>query len=314
MYWKSTTLQTCRISSLSPMFKTHGWHLYSKAIRSMAHPFAPRYVAPPVNSALIATNRFQSLYADIALTIANYMMKAIKMQGSEIGLDVGDMKVDKPLIALPAGNPQLFRVSGLANWALNIVSLAFYSVNGRGDRKADHATCHVKLTSNQTWLQDWKRNAYLIKGRIASLHKGVDEGESNKLKRGLVYKLFGAIVDYDPQYQGMQEVILDSNELEATAKVTFQVSDGGYCFSPHWVDSLGHIAGFIMNGNDNVGSKSQVFINHGWEAMRCATTFAYGKTYQTYNKMQLVQGTLHTGDTYILEEDNIVAIFEGVKV
>ncbi|OBT76080.1 Type I Iterative Polyketide synthase (PKS) [Pseudogymnoascus sp. 05NY08] len=254
-----------------------------------------------------------SLYADIAMTIANYMMKAINMQGGEIGLDVGDMKVDKPLIALQAGNPQLFRVSGLANWALKTISLVFYSVNDQGGKKADHATCHVKLTSNQTWLQDWKRNAYLIKSRIASLQKCVDEGESNKLKRGLVYKLFGAIVEYDPQYQGMQEVILDSNELEATAKVTFQVGDGGYGFSPHWIDSLGHIAGFIMNGNDNVESKNQVFINHGWDAMRCATTFAHGKTYQTYNKMQLVDGTLYAGDTYILEEGNIAAIFEGVK-
>lgn len=249
------------------------------------------------------------------MTIANYMIKAINVHGgSEVGLDVGDMKVGKPLIALPAGNPQLFRVSGLADWASKTISLAFYSVNDQGGKKADHATCHVKLTSNQTWLQDWKRNAYLIKSRIASLHKGVDEGESHKLKRGLVYKLFGAIVDYDSRYQGMQEVILDSNELEATAKVTFQVGDGGYCFSPHWVDSLGHIAGFIMNGNDNVESKSQVFINHGWGAMRCATTFAYGKTYQTYNKMQLVEGTMYAGDTYIFEEGNIVAIFEGVKV
>lgn len=242
------------------------------------------------------------------------MMKAINMQGSEMGLDVGDMKVDKPLIALPAGNPQLFRVSGLANWSLKTISLTFYSVNDQGDKKAGHATCNVKLTSSQTWLQDWKRNSYLIKSRIASLNKGVDEGESHKLKRGLVYKLFGAIVDYDHQYQGMQEVVLDSNELEATAKVTFQVDDGGYCFSPHWIDSLGHIAGFIMNGNDNVESKSQVFINHGWQAMRCSTTFAHGKTYHTYNKMQLVEGTMYAGDTYILEAGNIIAVFEGVKV
>ena len=248
------------------------------------------------------------------MTIANYMMKAINAQGIQVGLDVGNVKVDKPLIALPVGNAQLLRVSGSANWASNTISLVFYSVNGQGDKKASHATCQVKVTSNQTWFQDWKRNSYLIKSRIQSLHKGVDEGESHKLKRGLVYKLFGAIVDYYPQYQGMQEVILDSNELEATAKVTFQVGDEGYFFNPHWVDSLGQIAGFIMNGNDNVESKSQVFINHGWDAMRCATTFAYGKTYQTYNRMQLVEGKMYAGDTYILEEGNVVAIFEGVKV
>jgi naphtho-gamma-pyrone polyketide synthase len=248
------------------------------------------------------------------MTMVNYMLKTNHMQGDEVGLDVRNMKVKKPLIAIPGGNVQLLRISASADWSSKAISLAFYSVNGQGRKMVDHAACQIRVTSNQAWQQDWKRSSYLIKSRIASLQKGVDEGESHKLKRGMVYKLFASLVDYDPQYQGMQEVILDSNELEATAKVSFQVDDEGYYFNPHWVDSLGHIAGFIMNGNDNVQSKTQVFLNHGWDAMRCATRFTKGKTYHTYCKMQLVNGTLYAGDTYILEEGNVVAIFEGVEV
>lgn len=50
--------------------------------------------------------------------------------------------------------------------------------------------------------------------------------------------------------------------------------------------------------------------------MRCANRIEYDKTYQTYNKMipQDDDGAMYAGDTYILENGKIVAIFEGVKV
>ena len=246
--------------------------------------------------------------------MANHMLKANNMQSDTTGLDVGDMKVERPLIAVPNSGAQLLRVSASADWSTKVVSLAFYSINAHGRKIADHATCQVRITANQTWLQHWKRSSYLIQSRITSLHRGVDGGDSHKVKRGLVYKLFSSLVDYDSKYQGMQEVVLDSNELEATAQVTFQVEDEGFYFNPRWIDSLGHIAGFIMNGNDNVYSRNQVFVNHGWNAMRCAIKFIKGKTYQSYNKMQLASGTMYIGDTYILDEGNVVATFEGIKV
>ena len=241
------------------------------------------------------------------------MLKGINVTGSDVGVDVSTMKVDKPLIALPEKSSQLLRISATANWSSNNIALAFYSVNDAGKKTANHATCQVKVVSDQTWRQEWKRVSYLIKSRISALEKGVNDGDSHKMKRGMVYKLFGSIVDYERQYQGMQHVILDSTALEATAKVVFQVGDEGYCMNPCWVDSLGHIAGFIMNGNDSC-PKSQVFINHGWDRMRCAASFSKDKTYRTYNKMQLIDGSLYAGDTYIFEGEDIVAVFEGVKV
>lgn len=248
------------------------------------------------------------------MTMADHLLKSNNMQTDTTGLDVRDMKVERPLIAVPNSGTQLLRVSASADWSSKVVSLAFYNINAQGRKVADNATCQVKITTNQTWLQDWKRNSYLIKSRVASLHKGVDGGNSHKMKRGMVYKLFSTLVDYDPKYQGMQEVVLDSHELEATAQVSFQVGDEGFYFNPRWVDSLGHIAGFIMNGNDNIHSKDQVFVNHGWDAMRCTTRFTQGKTYQSYNRMQLASGTMYIGDTYIIDEGTVVAVFEGFKV
>ena len=55
----------------------------------------------------------------------------------------------------------------------------------------------------------------------------------------------------------MQEVIFDSEHLEATAKTNFQTTEKeeNHYFSPYWIDSLGHLAGFVMNTDDGIESK-----------------------------------------------------------
>jgi len=209
-------------------------------------------------------DKYQSLYVDMAMTIVRHMLTVTGRLNDTIGLDCGSMKVDKPFIASPHASPQLLRVSATADWLRGEVSLLFYSANAQSQKAADHATCTVLVTEQQHWIEDWKRSTYLIQSRIDSLHAAVNGGKAHKLKRGLAYKLFATLVDYSVDYQGMQEVVLDSDALEASARVQFQVEDGGFYQSPCWIDSCGHIAGFIMNGNDNIHSKGQVFINHGW--------------------------------------------------
>lgn len=231
-----------------------------------------------------------------------------------LGFNVGEMKIEKPLIIGDSG-PVLIRATVKALRDSRQVSMELYGVDKLGKRTVTHATCQIYLEDPTAWSNSWRRNTYLIKSRIDSLETGVDAGESHKIKRGLAYKLFGAIVDYGECYQGMQEIILNSPNLEATAKVCFQTTDSeeNHHTSPCWIDSLGGIAGFIMNANDGIDSKRQVFINHGWDAMRCSAKLSRDKTYRTYNRMQLQNGTLYAGDTYVFEEDQLIAVFEGVK-
>lgn len=256
-----------------------------------------------------------SLYADMGLTIGDYLLKASPVYDEATAPDVADMKVGKPLIATGSG-PQLLRVSASADWTTQEAKLCFYSVNASGKKTAEHANCIVRFGNRSEWSKEWKKNSYLINSRIEALNKGVNGGQTHKVKRGMAYKLFGVIVEYGKEYQGMEEVVLDSAMLEATTRVKFQTTekDGKFHLSPYWIDSCGQIAGFIMNATDGTDSNVQVFVNHGWDRMRVATELSPEKTYQVYNRMQNIGGTLYGGDTYILEDGNVVAIFEGVKV
>ena len=259
-----------------------------------------------------------SAWADLALTLANYLLleSPNKLPTATTGLEVNNVRVDNPLIALTTETSHRFRVSAKTDWASHVIAMQIYSVNSSGKRTTSHAKIDVQVTPQQRWVSDWKRNTHLIASRIDALDQSVrsGSGESHMIKRGMAYKLFGAIVQYGKEYQGMSEVILDSNRLEAVATVQLQVGQEGFTLNPKWIDSLGHIAGFIMNANDAVDSRTQVFINHGWERMRVAEPISESKTYRAYNRMQLVEGTSYAGDTYILEGGRIVAIFEGVRV
>ncbi|PYH89202.1 polyketide synthase [Aspergillus ellipticus CBS 707.79] len=258
-----------------------------------------------VNGAMLCPS---SLYADIALTVARHMMQAIGKDTETAGLDIADMQIQNPLISHPDADSQLYRVSASANWGTHTISLRLFTVST--SQTTEHAALVIRITERQAWLNEWKRSAHLIRSRIAALHASAEEGDAHKLKKRLAYQLFASLVQYGSDYQGMQEVVLDGENHEATARISLQVDENGFTFNPCWVDSLGHIAGFIMNATL---SKDQVFINHGWERMRCAVNFSRGKEYRVYNRMQLETGTTYVGDTYILEGETVVAVYQGTR-
>ena len=243
------------------------------------------------------------------------MRTLFKSGKKHAAMNISDMVIEKPLIAKKEGT-QLLRASVQADWVCGHLVINFYSVTEKGQKTIDHGRCVVKYGDPDAWVEEWERNTYLIQDRIDGLEKGVNGGRSHKIKRGMVYKLFAALVEYDQKYRGMEEVILDSAELEASARIVFQASekDGNFYQSPYWTDSLGHVSGFTMNANDAVDSKTQLYVNHGWDSMRCSRKFSSEKTYRNYVKMQKANGNMYVGDVYILEGDTIIAVFGGVKV
>jgi naphtho-gamma-pyrone polyketide synthase len=222
------------------------------------------------------------------------------------------MNAQKPLIAKDEG-VQLFRASMRADWTTRTAAMNLYSVNSAGKKMTDHASCVVQFADVNIWAQEWQRNTYLIQRSIKSLHRGVDDGENHRIHSGMGYKLFASLVEYDRNYKGMQEIILDSEQYEATASVRFQAPATNFHRNPFWIDSLGQLTGFTVNANDAT-SKDFVYVNHGWKSMRCLRKFSAESQYRTYVKMQPIGDGVYAGDLYVLEEGVIIAVYEQVKV
>ena len=255
-----------------------------------------------------------SIYGDMALTVCDHLYKLMRPQATSVGMNVCHMEVFKPLIGKGSGDEQIVRLSAKADLSNGRADLVFSS--GAGKSEVEHARCHVEYGSNSTWLAEWQRTAYLIKGRVDSLQKAASTGAAHRMLRGMAYKLFGALVDYDSRYRGMEEVILDSPQLEATSHVVFQTSeiDGSFFCSPYWIDSVAHLAGFTVNANDALDSTKQVYISHGWESMRFAEPLSAKKTYRSYVKMQPVEGSnVVSGDVFIFDGDKIIGMVGALK-
>lgn len=255
-----------------------------------------------------------SIYADMALTVGDYLYKVLRPNDPAASMNVCDMEVFKPFIADTSGNgTQVLRLSTCLDLVLGQADLVYSS--GTVKNEVKHAKCHIKFGSGSAWLAEWQRSAYLINGRINSLRKDAAAGNAHTMLRGMAYKLFCALVDYDPKYRGMKEVILDSPQLEATSQVVFQTTeaDGTFFCSPYWIDSVAHLAGFVVNANDSLDSSKQVYISHGWETMRFAEPLSATKTYRSYVKMQPADGNMVLGDVYVFDQDRIIGMVGALK-
>lgn len=250
-----------------------------------------------------------SLYGDMAMTVCDYAYKLVRPGAEKIGCNVSNMVVPKTLIFDETLEKHVLRLKVTANIAAGYADLVW--TTGEGNKKTEHAVCKVLYGNTDDWASEFERSDYLIKGRIDALKAAEKVGQASKIGRGLAYKLFAALVDYDHRYRGMEEVILDSSVCEATAKVVFQTTekDGSYHFSPFWIDSCCHISGFMINGTDAVDSREQVFISHGWGSMRFIEIPVATKEYRTYIRMQQVKGTkIMSGDGYVFDGDRLIGI------
>ena len=64
-----------------------------------------------------------------------------------------------------------------------------------------------------------------------------------------MYKLFNEIVVYSKEYQGMEEVVVGKDCLDAAATIKLPpiTGFGNFFMNPLWIDTLPHLGGFFLN-------------------------------------------------------------------
>nr|UXX20005.1 polyketide synthase [Lophiotrema sp.] len=259
-----------------------------------------------------------SLYADQAMTIADYLYKQLRPNLPTPGLNVSSVEVPKTLIPQypppPAG--QHLQIEATADLEINQVALKFRTVTADGSKVlAEHAFGTVKYEDVETWREEWARTQFMVQTQIDLLKQKLATGAAHKVLRGMAYKLFKALVTYTDNYRGMEEVILDGKQTEATASVKFQTTpaDGEFFCSPYWIDSLCHLSGFIVNASEHLDSDNSVYISHGWGSIKISKQLSPEKSYRSYVRMQPAPGNLSVGDVYIMEGEEVVGLVTGLK-
>jgi iron transport multicopper oxidase len=255
------------------------------------------------------------------LTIADHIHKQPASGFSISGYNVTAMEVQNPLIIKEPRETEtrILRIHAHPDRQSQSIRIDFVSADSINKSvETKHATCLLEFGSPDNWLRRWSHDLYLIQDRVASLQHRADSGSGDvsKLTSRLTYRLFGALVDYAPGYQRMDRVVLDSGLLEATATIRLDgrgADDGGFLYSPYWIDALLHLAGFIMNGNDSLDYSEAVYISHGWQGLRFAKPLVPGAEYQAYVRMLPRDKTVVGGNVWMLRDGEVVGLAEDLR-
>jgi monodictyphenone polyketide synthase len=261
---------------------------------------------------------YQSIHADIAFTLGTYLHKKLKPKSKLPAFNVANLEVLKGLVAQKnTSTPQLIRVTiSTPDISSNHARLQWQTVSPTGTAADPFASADLFFGDATQWLSSWKPLTHLVQGRIEALEALASQGaEANRFSHAMAYRLFASsLVDYAAKYRGMQSVVVHG--LEAFADVTLTTEKGGtWTVPPFFIDSVAHLAGFVMNVSDAVDNQTGFCVTPGWETMRFARELVAGARYRSYVKMipTVEDPTVYLGDVYVLQEGEIVGLVGGIK-
>ncbi|PHH66065.1 hypothetical protein CDD81_590 [Ophiocordyceps australis] len=313
---------------LSEEITETGGHM--TALSSLAHPdLRGAADGHQIHGRSVVTG---SIWADITRTVGEYLYKRAVPGTDEIYMNVRDMTVLEAQIIHqdPAqAAMQFIQIQAVLDLAAQQTQVSLFTADASGLCKSEKAfaTAVVCYEDAQTWQAEWQTAAHLIASRSDSLwHAASAESSSvSRFSQSVAYHLFANVVDYGPQYRGMQRVALAEETQEATADIVLSNDrHGTWHTPPHWIDSTFQLAGFVMNSfgvqgdGDAAGSSRDFFyITPGWRQFRLAKPLQPGPetAYRNYVRMFPVPGEpgAYAGDIYLLSGQQVVGLCAGIK-
>jgi iterative type I PKS product template protein len=244
-------------------------------------------------------------------------LKKLRPKSQNVGMDITNLEVLKGLVARKnTDKPQFIQVSAqISDIDLGVAHLQWHNVSSNGEVDEPFASANIVYGLTTDWLTSWLPAAHLVQGRIEALERLAEAGIANRLSHNMAYLLFASsLVDYAQKYRGMQSVVM--HELEAFADVTLTTEKGGvWTVPPYFIDSVAHLAGFVMNVSDANDTKQNFCVTPGWGSMRFAKPLVAGQKYRSYVKMipTAKDPSVYLGDVYVLQDGIIIGEVGAIK-
>lgn len=285
-----------------------------QTLSDVQHPdFLAAVQGHTMNDCGVATS---SIWSDMALTVGEYLYRRVSSSKSEVHMSMTNFEVLHAQVAKrpKPGVVQLLALEANLDLSGNAMQLAWFNVSDSGVRAADSfASGTVSFTeSPRTWLAEWERVRHLVEGRVAALAQMAASGEASRLNKTMAYALFKNVVDYAPKYRGMDSVVI--HEHEAFADITLVPERHGVWHTPpHWIDSVSHLAGLVMNGSAASNTRDFFYVTPGCGSFRLAGRLEPGAKYRSYVRMfpHPEEANMYAGDVYIMNRDGAIVGMVG---
>ncbi|KAJ5297817.1 hypothetical protein N7508_008066 [Penicillium antarcticum] len=273
-----------------------------------------------MNGAGVVTS---SIYADIIWTLGKHLLEYLDPTAgkSVCDMEISNLVVREGLIAqTKTDTPQLIQISiSTPDIRSRTAFIEMHNASDDGLSLLDNdpiVTAQIVYGNAKAWLTSWVPFNHFIQGRIETLLQLADKCVASRLSHNMVYALFAdKLVDYADKYRGMRSVVLHG--LEAFADVTIKATgtSGTWTVPPFFLDSVCHLAGFVMNVSDAMDTKNNFSVTPGWGSLRMARPLVAGAIYRSYVKMipTAEDSSTYLGDVYVLQSDEIVGVMQAMK-
>ncbi|KAH9994596.1 hypothetical protein F4779DRAFT_218221 [Xylariaceae sp. FL0662B] len=220
------------------------------------------------------------------------------------------------IIDQTSGSRPSILVSSKYSTKTSAVDIAFRTQSASGEYT--NGTCRAIFedieSSSFQGSPEHQQTLFLMKTRISQLQSMADAGQAHRLHKPVAYKLWSPTFTYSEQYQGMDEVILAYDCLDAVATIKPQAITEGVKFmtNPYWIDSVTHSSAFVLNNGLRYGDELLCVATY-LEEWRFLSPLSLTSTYKSYVCIQEnPQSSTVSGSCYVFDtNDKLVQAASG---
>ncbi|KXS94867.1 hypothetical protein AC578_8460 [Pseudocercospora eumusae] len=226
-----------------------------------------------------------SVFIDMALSAATYLVYGSLTTHQSVGsTELTDLDITRPLILEPHDKSAQVRIEARFDREKSFVLVHIMATNGgRTGSVPKYATCQISVSTGerQNWSREWNKIRRLVTDRCSSIN-AMCPSEDCKLNRTLFYHMFAELVTYSDAYRTIQEATIPDGFRDASATFKFEGNTvGTFLLNPYMIDSVVHIAGFLLNADPKKG-RDMMYISNRIGSFRMFAEISPQRRYQVY--------------------------------
>ncbi|KAL1961387.1 hypothetical protein VTO42DRAFT_115 [Malbranchea cinnamomea] len=254
-------------------------------------------------------------YSDMAMTAARYLLTNGNPSAPYPSFSVLDIQMDHPIVPNPDVK-QVIHVNIRRDKQLNGGEFALSFADQAGHTLSK---CFVRIQDEH--VLDVERQALqtTIGTKISALLKAAKLGLASHIHKRIFYKLFSNLMTYSEVYEGVEQAIVNKDFTEAVATVRIPPldetrPDQRFTLSPYWMDALGHLTGFLLNGNPKISDDTVYIAMQVAKMEMMGRDFSSDISYQVYAYSEYDKETnTYLAHVYMLHEGYVVGLMEGCR-
>lgn len=257
-----------------------------------------------------------SVFCDMALAAAKYLYTRSNPEDGKSTMVLEDLEITHPLIASGKGMLQkTIEVNASITQGSKLVKITFSSSNSGSSSVDEHGSCAVRLGEAAKLQENYHDSSKDAKSKLDLLVESGKRGQQLRLPKVIVYKLFASLVQYDAAYQGMDEVYLDNSHKDAAASVRLTTikNAGAFTCNPYWIDTVTHLAGFVLNGDANK-LDDVAYISTGFKELFILDALRPNTEYAVFSSIQEEdEKGVSSANVCVFQEQRLLAVCAGIS-